>query len=99
MERLVDLTTDISNDTPVDTAVSFYRGPALVESEMPAGAIDILTLANRQQKDRPSEVVRQIRYDRALLYEQVGRKADARREMERLYAEAPGFADLRNRLN
>jgi predicted Zn-dependent protease len=65
---------------------------------MPAGAIDVLTLANRRRKDRPDELMRQIRYDRALLYEQVGRKADARREMERLYAEAPGFPDLRKRL-
>ncbi|PZX36939.1 hypothetical protein LY56_03346 [Roseinatronobacter thiooxidans] len=32
--------------------------------------------------------MRQIRYDRAILYEPVGRKADAR-EMERLCVEAP----------
>jgi len=98
LARVVELTKEIPNETPVDTAALLYRGRALAELGMPAGAIDVLTLANRRRKDRPDELMRQIRYDRALLYEQVGRKADARREMERLYAEAPGFPDLRKRL-
>jgi hypothetical protein len=33
-----------------------------------------------------------------VLYEQVGRKAQARRELERVYAEDPGFDDVRERL-
>lgn len=40
----------------------------------------------------------QIRYDRAVLYDQLGRKAQARREFERLYAEDPNFEDVRTRL-
>lgn len=99
MERVVELTAGVANETPVDTAVLLYRGRALAALGMSIGAIDVLTLASRRRKDRPNELMRQIRYDRALLYEQLGRKVDARREMERLYAEAPGFADLRNRLN
>ena len=98
MERVVGLTTGVTNETPVDTAVLLYRGRALVELGTLTGAIDVLTLANRRRKDRPDDLRRQIRYDRALLYEQVGRKADARREMERLYAADPEFADLRERL-
>lgn len=31
-------------------------------------------------------------------YDQVGRKTQARREFERLYADDPGFEDLRERL-
>jgi tetratricopeptide (TPR) repeat protein len=98
LARVVELTAGVVNETPVDTAALLYRGRALAMLGMPAGAIDVLTLANRRRKDRPDELMRQIRYDRAILYEQVGRKADARREMERLYAEDPGFADLHERL-
>lgn len=98
MERVVEITAGVVNETPVDTAVLLYRGRALAALGMPAGAIDVLTLANRRRKDRPNELIRQIRYDRALLYEQVGRKTDARREIERLYAADPEFADLRERL-
>ena len=40
----------------------------------------------------------QIRYDHAVLYEQVGRKAQARREFERLYAADPNYEDVAERL-
>jgi hypothetical protein len=36
----------------------------------------------------------QIRHDRAELYAQTGRKAQARRAFEALYAEAPDFPGL-----
>jgi lipoprotein NlpI len=42
--------------------------------------------------------MRQIRYDRAVLYDQVGRKAQARREFERLYAADPNYEDVAERL-
>jgi len=38
------------------------------------------------------------RYERAVLYGHVGRKAQARRELEGVYAEDPGFEDMRIRL-
>ena len=40
----------------------------------------------------------QIRYDHAVLYDQLGREAQARREFERLYAEDPKFEDVAERL-
>jgi tetratricopeptide (TPR) repeat protein len=97
-DRVVRATVDVDNVTPVDTAILLYRARALKSLGMPDAAIDVLTLANRRRKDRADELMRQIRYDRAVLYEQVGRKTDARREMERLYAQAPELANLRQRL-
>lgn len=54
----------------------------------------MLTRAGRRRKDRPDRLLHQIRHDRAELYERVGRKAQARREFEKLYAEAPEFEGL-----
>ena len=65
---------------------------------MPDAAIDVFTLANRRRKDRPEGLMHQIRYDRAVLYDQLGRKAQARREFERLYAEDTDFEDVHARL-
>lgn len=65
---------------------------------MPDAATAVLTLASRRRKDRPEALMHQIRYDRAILYEQLGRKAQARREFGRLYAEVPDFEDLGQRL-
>jgi tetratricopeptide (TPR) repeat protein len=99
MDRVVRVTTHVENETPVDTAILLYRGKALAALGMPDVAIDVLTLANRRRKDRPEGLLHQIRYDRAVLYEQVGRRAQARREFERLYAADPEFEDVKARLN
>jgi tetratricopeptide (TPR) repeat protein len=91
MERVVRATVNVENETPVDTAILLYRARALAALSMPDAAIDVFTLANRRRKDRPEVLMRQIRYDRAVLYDQVGRKAQARREFERLYAADPNY--------
>jgi len=98
MDRVVRATAHVENETPVDTAILLYRGKALAALSIPDAAIDVYTLANRRRKDRPEGLMHQIRYDRAVLYEQVGRRAQARREFERLYAADPSFDDVRARL-
>lgn len=98
LDRVVRATVHVENEMPVDTAILLYRGRALAALGMPDAAIDVFTLANRRRKDRPEGLLHQIRYDRAVLYDQVGRKAQARREFERLYAENPEFEDVRARL-
>lgn len=98
MDRVIRLSTDMPNETAVDTAILLYRGRALRALGLKDAAIQALTLANRRHKDRPAPLMQQIRHDRAILYEEVGRKTQARREFERLYAEAPDFFGLRDRL-
>lgn len=98
MDKVVRLTTDINNDTPVHTAVLFYRARALSALGLADAAIQVLTQANRRQKDRPAALMRQIRYHRAELYEQTGRRADARREFEKLYADDPAFEDVASKV-
>jgi tetratricopeptide (TPR) repeat protein len=98
MDRVVRATVHVENETPVDIAILLYRGKALATLGLPDAAIDVLTLANRRRKDRPEGLLHQIRYDRAVLYDHVGRKAQARREFERLYAADPSFEDVAERL-
>lgn len=98
IDRVVRATVHVENETPVDTAILLYRGKALAALGMPDAAIDVYTLANRRRKDRPEGLMHQIRYERAVLYEQAGRRAQARREFERLYAADPSFEDVRARL-
>lgn len=90
-DRVVRLTAAVENETPVDTAILLYRARALVAMDMPAAAVDVLTLANRRRKDRPQDLLLQIRYERAVLYEQLGRRAKAKQEFDRIYAIDPDF--------
>lgn len=98
LERVVALTAGITNETPVETALLLYRGRALARLGLADAAIDTFTLALRRRKDRADTLLLQLRYERAVLYDEVGRKAQARREMERVYAEDPTFEDVRERL-
>jgi len=98
LERVVALTAGIANETPVEAALLLYRGRALARLGLPDAAIDVFTLALRRRKDRADTLLRQLRYERAVLYDQVGRKAQGRRELERVYAEDPEFEDVRERL-
>lgn len=99
MERVVSLSANMPNETAIDTAILLYRSRALTALGLKDAAIQVLTLANRRHKDRPAALMRQIRYDRAVLYADLGRNAQARREFERLYAEDPDFAEVRERLS
>jgi tetratricopeptide (TPR) repeat protein len=98
LRRIVELSASVENETPVHTALLLYRARALVSLGLPDAAIDVLTLALRRRKDRPDELLRQVRYERALLYDGQRRQAQARREFERIYAEDPGFEDVAERL-
>jgi tetratricopeptide (TPR) repeat protein len=92
------MTAATENDSPIDTGILLYRARALTKRGLPDAAIDVLTRALRRRKDRPERLLHQIRYDRADLYERIGRRAQSRRELERLYAEVPGFDGLSERL-
>lgn len=97
-ERIVALTAAIENETPIHTAVLFYRAQALAALGLLDAAVDTATRGLRRTADRPQALLQQLRYERARWYEQLGRKAQARRDLERLYAEAPDYADVRERL-
>lgn len=98
VRRIAELSASVENETPIHTALLLYRARALASLGLPDAAIDVLTSALRRRKDRPDELLRQVRYERALLYESQRRQAQARREFERIYAEDPGFEDVAERL-
>ena len=98
MDRVVRASTHVENETPLDTAILLYRGKALGALGLPNAAIDVFTLANRRRKDRSEALLHQIRYDRAVLYQETGQRARARRQFEGIYAADPGFKDVAERL-
>lgn len=89
MARVIAMTAAAENESPIDTGILLYRARALATCGLPDAAIDVLTRALRRRKDRPERLLHQIRYDRADLYERIGRRAQSRRELERLYPAFP----------
>ncbi|MFP4278485.1 MAG: DUF4236 domain-containing protein [Halochromatium sp.] len=97
-DRIVHLAAGIENETPVHAALLLYKGRALRALGLDEAAVATFTQAYRRKQDRPEELLRQIRYERALAYAAVGRRSDSRRELSAIYAEDPGFEDVATRL-
>ncbi|MGQ9564307.1 MAG: DUF4236 domain-containing protein [Thermogutta sp.] len=96
--RVVQLTEGITNETPIHTGLLLYKAKALRKLGLEDAALKILTEALRREKGRPEELLRAVRYERALVYEELGKTARARSELEKIYAEAPSYLDVAARL-
>ena len=97
-QQVVSMTASVKNDSFPHAALLLYKARALRLLDMDTAAIDALTLALRRRKGRPPALLHQLRYERALAYERVGKRRRVREDLERLYAEAPDFEDVATRL-
>jgi tetratricopeptide (TPR) repeat protein len=88
----------VDNDTDIHAALLLYKGRALSRVGLHTAAVDTLTKALRRRKDRPDELLRAIRYERALVYEAMGNTRRAREDLERVYSQAPDYEDVAERL-
>ena len=97
-QDVVQLTAEMDNETPLHAALLLYRAKALRWLGLLDAAQDALSRAARKKKDRPPELLRALRYERALVYEEKREKKKARAEWEALYAETPDYEDVKIRL-
>lgn len=94
----VELAEGIENHSEIHAALLLCKGMALRRLELLAPARDTLTAVLRRTADRSPELLRAIRYERALVYEAMGQARRARDEFGILYAEAPRYEDVAERL-
>lgn len=97
-KRVVQLAEDIENETPIHATLLLYKARALKALGLLDAAKDTLNIAIRRKKDRSEELLRAIRYERALVYEALGNHRKARAELEKIYAEDPSYEDVEARL-
>ncbi len=96
--RIVRLGEGIENETSIHAALMLYKARALRRLGLATAARDTLTAALRRKKDRSRDLLNALRYERARVYEDLGQKSRARADFERLYAEAPDYEDVVQRL-
>ncbi|MDQ7086338.1 MAG: DUF4236 domain-containing protein [Acidobacteriota bacterium] len=96
--NVVRLAEGVGNETPVHTALLLYKARALRGLGLSTAARETLTGALRRKKGRSAELLRALRYERALVYEDLGQRRRARGELEKLYAEDPDYGDVAARL-
>ncbi len=95
---VVQMTARIENESPLHAALMLYKGKALRGLGMHRAARDVLTAALRRKKERPPALLHALRYERGRVYQALGQRGRARTEFERLYAEAPAYRDVEDRL-
>ncbi len=96
--RVVQLAQDVQNETELHGALLLYKARALRDLGLQEAARDTLTYTLRRKKDRPDLLLRALRYERAGVYEQLRQRQRARAEYGKLYAEAPDYEDVAQRL-
>lgn len=97
-QQVVKLTKDVENENEIRAAILLWKSKALRKLGLHTAARDALTTAFRRKKDRSDDLLRAIQYERALAYELLGQKSRSRKELEKIYAEAPDYEDVAKRL-
>lgn len=98
LELVLRLTDPGENADDFDNALLLYRSRALRRLGLLEGAKDVLTAALRRRKNRSQHLMLELHYERALVYEAMGKEKQARKELEVIYSEDPGFRDVAERL-
>jgi len=96
--RIVELAGEVENVSEIHAALMLYKGMALRRLGLPVAARDTFTAALRRKKERSPELLLELRYQRALVYLDMGQRSRYRAELENLYSSAPGYADVAARL-
>lgn len=84
------------DDTTLEIVV--LRGRALHERGLHEAAVSVFTEALRKKKGRSPALLQEAQYWRALSYQALGKKAQANRELQKIYAVAPRFRDVAEHL-
>jgi tetratricopeptide (TPR) repeat protein len=96
-EEIATMPVKIENADDLGAEVLRYKGRALREGNMLDGSLEVLREALKSKKRHPS-ILQAARYQRALTYEAMGKKAQARKDLERLYAEDSSYEDVEERI-
>jgi predicted Zn-dependent protease len=96
-DELVDVAAGTTNEDDISLQVRLLQARAFVQQGMREAALTAYKDALRSSKRDP-DLLRAARYERARLYIEDGKKAQARKELEKVYADDPGFRDVRDLL-
>lgn len=97
-EGVLDAASTAINDSDVGVGLLQFRAAAMSMLGHGDGAIAALTEALAKNANRNPELLKAVRYDRALALERAGKLSRSRTDLEKLYSIDPGYEDVRSRL-
>ncbi len=97
-EELIELAQGTVNEDDVTLSILFYLGQALLRRGYLDAAAEALKAALRRRAGRDPELLLEIRYVLAQVYESSGKMAMAKKQYEQILARDYGFRDVQERL-
>jgi len=88
-----ELTAGTKNEDDATLAICVLQAQALERQGMDEAALEVYRDALRSKK-RDDELLKRARYGRGRLYIKLGKKAQGRKDLGRVYADDPNFADV-----
>ena len=92
-DEIVDAAAGVTNEDDVSMQVRLIQARAFQEQGLNDAALEAYKDALRSKKREP-ELLREARYERARLYLATGKRAQGRKELEKVYAEDAEFRDV-----
>jgi tetratricopeptide (TPR) repeat protein len=92
-DEIVHATAGITNDDDLTLTLRLWQAHAMEEQDMPDAALEAYRDALKSKK-RDEELLKQARYGRAKLYLKLGKTGMAKRDLGRLYGDAPDYEDV-----
>lgn len=96
-EEVIELTEGIHNEDDSTALLLVFRGVALREMGLAEGALTSFKEALRL-RSRPSSIRHMALFERAKSYASLGKKAQARKDLERIFAEDSTYPFIREAL-
>ncbi len=97
-EAVIETSAGVVNESDACVEMMHLRGAAFLAMEHPTAALDTFTAALAKTSNREAQLLNAVRYDRAIVLEQLGQQKRARDDLERVYASDPEFEDVKERL-
>ncbi len=97
-KKVLELTDAVENKTELHAAILLFRAKALAALGLHTVARTLLSTTLRRKKNRSDELLRALRYERAIAYQRLSQPVHARKDLELIYADDPDHEDVAQRL-
>src|SRR4029079_726264 len=94
LEAVLEAASTAENNSDIGVALLQMRGAAMTALGHKDGALTAFTQALAKTAGRDPDLLKVVRYDRALAYDAAGQKAKSKADLERIYAIDPSLEGL-----
>lgn len=97
-DEIVTMPARIENTDDLSAEFLRYKGGAMRQTGLFEGALEVLKECLKSKKRHP-EILKAARYERGLTYEAMGKRSQAARDFERLFAEDAAYLDVAQKVS